>query len=134
MGIANIVEEELNRAREKYGDQAPLMYLNSFILRLPDKRFNRRGYLRQYFDEASWRTKHKDLPNPNLGFSEIFKNQTPEEFYTAVDRTIKECGISIEDIYRLQRTDKLALCNLAWPIFIRLREMGYQKIPCFTPH
>ena len=131
--MEEIVEKEMEAYRSTY---CPTIenYLNNFILHLPDNRFKNGGYYRRYYNSTQWVTKFKDMPRHiDKGHSDLFMNQSPKEFYETIDKTIVDCGLSLEEIRELWKKDeKMKLWELSLPIYIRLRELGYNKNPDLT--
>ena len=59
--------------------------------------------------------------------SELYLNQSPEEFYATVDSLIEDCGLNLETIQQMHEgTNTMTVLNdYAFPVYIKLREMGY---------
>lgn len=116
-------------------------YLNNFILRLPDRRWQNGSWYNKNYDPVEWETKHKELPprkhtglpRLNEGHSDLYLNQSPREFFETICRVIAECGIPIETIEKLwEKNENTLLEVLTFPVYVRLRELGYNKSPDLT--
>jgi len=137
--ITEIIEREFKEYSKKYPNAAMAKYLNNFFFRLPDSRFDNNGYYRRVYTveirKKSFRELTEDFAKKHgLYFaresskhSELYLNQSPEEFYATVDSLIEDCGLNLETIQQMHEgTNTMTVLNdYAFPVYIKLREMGY---------
>ncbi len=74
--------------------------------------------------------------------SELYENQTPKEFYETIKKALREKGISVDDVAKLNSESTkgefvdeskiIELFKFVFPAYIRLREMGYNHYPDLT--
>jgi len=105
-------------------------YLNNFHLKLPDNN-DKSGYGSWYRELSSkrWDIKNNEYLRDVRTYSELYLSQSPKEFYGAVDLAVDECGISRDEITTmLEGSNEGRPKEIALPIFIKLREMGYKKV------
>ena len=77
---------------------------------------------------------HKEIAGNRI-HSDLRKSQTPREFFKTIDDVITDSGIDINEIKRLQNLNKIdnqgshykKLYDLVLPVYIKLREIGYER-------
>ena len=115
--IKEIVEHEIEEYKQKYGENF-LRYFNNFSGNLPF------GYYRIIFKNIVDKTFTDEKA------SERLRSMTHREFYQDIDDTISELGLDLNEIRRLQESMDLAkLYDLTLPLYVRLREKGYNHYP-----
>ena len=114
-------------------------HLNNFFFRLPDNRFDNNGYYRQTYTGEKWKktfrefkeefakTYGSDFARESRNNSELYLNQSPAEFYATVDSLIEDCGLDVNKIQQMQEnhTPQISLNDYAFPVYVKLRDMGY---------
>jgi len=103
-------------------------YLNNFHLKMPDGN-DQSGYGSWYRElyHNHWEVKHRESKNNFGSYSGLFLDQSPKEFYEAVDLAIGECGISRAEITKMLECSNGRPKEIVLPVFIKLREMGYDR-------
>ncbi len=137
--LREAIDGEILSYQHRYGDQWQNRYFNNFMAHfsdgIDDIRVNMFNY-RSLYDENIQNTTFAEL-NPGLkekGASSLLLEQTPKDFYSTVDRVSEEIGVSLDVIvqYRqeiLNDRPMNELHDLLKPVFIRLRELGYNRYP-----
>jgi len=130
--IEKQIEKELHRAGGRKGN-----LLNNFRLNLyagcNRYYYKQLDYMNQKFEDF-W-----DKQTVGRG-SDVWKKQTPAEFFASIDKITKEKGISFEKIESLQKIRGIhaavELNELAFPIYVELRKIGYKNYPdlCGDPN
>ncbi len=76
--------------------------------------------------------------HPSTAFSNVRQQQTWREFYATIDRVLGELGL-FDEVQRLNVSgtrksahDVVTLCELIYPAYVRLRELGYNCYPDLT--
>ncbi len=100
-------------------------YFNNFIYNLPGSR------LRVKLEELGVELNIRHQDDHQL-HSELFRGQTRKQFYGTIDKAIQTTGLNLEEITQLceeaERTsDASKLHKYIFPVFIRLRAMGYSR-------
>ncbi len=114
---------------------------NNFAFRLPNDE-NEGAYREVIKQQGNLDKTYKETfpfnvfgePDDFKGYSQLYINQTRREFFDTIDRVIKETGISVSRIKKLQglrnkpgikKDSWQVLYKLVFPVYKKLREMGY---------
>ena len=107
-------------------------YLNNFFLHFPHEDQQVMAYrnLITFCHKDAWEKPFKDFMTQvpaegDKGYSELFLNQTPREFYLIVDEAAEEHNINAKKIYDTHRTSQEKMNELIMPVYISLRKKGY---------
>lgn len=132
-----IVEEELKAYQQEHGEESGLIYyLNNFPGILPSDQDSMDNYraISQTIGVGDIPHGQKETASDT---SDLYRKQTPREFFATIDRALKRLGIPIEDVKRLQylRSNaaehvqhKQELNELILPAYVQLRAIGYNPI------
>lgn len=112
--------------------EAPLAtYFENFAFNLPDPR-NPLGGTNRDKMQLFYDIPIGDRATPEN--SEIYKKQTPREFFETVDQIIKEENTPLDKLHQIQQliTEEGSkhyeeLYELVTPVYIKLRQMGYNN-------
>jgi len=118
------IYREIWKAIKKHSDLWTSYYFNNFKGHLP------KGYYREHFPKSfnDWDEKH----------SKLLKKQTMGEFHETIDNVISQLGFSKEEFIAFQsqlsqvpETGDFYI-EKCTPLYIKLREMGYNHYPDLT--
>ena len=120
-------------------DPAKETFLNNFHVRFPSDRLPAhleglsRGTARNYWNETYRSVLQIMLEKVDFAKycavrSDLYLDQTPEQFFEVVDRTVLEVGLSLESIAEKINigVDK-ELHDYLRPIYVALRQKGYNQ-------
>src|SRR3989339_1784808 len=107
--ITNLeIEDEILRARNTHGEDWQIHFFNNFHLKLPspydgnlDVVLPRNNHQKQ----NTWKVRYREGADPR--HSKLYKENTPMNFFGDIDRTLKEAGIDLEEVRRLQKERKV---------------------------
>ncbi len=123
--LKEIIENEIDESKKKYGNQWVIEFFNNFNGHLPGG-YKRRGI--------------QDFNDWDERFSETLRKQSLKEFHRTIDKVSEELGINQQEIIDIQKTLQEKnnfsvyekLFELCIPIYVKLREMGYNHYPDLT--
>lgn len=128
-GIPEQVRTQLQQMSDRYDGKR---LFNNFTMHLPHPNQDQPGmasYRSLYRKLGRWDTKFRDFMTEEEGHSELLLNQSPHEFYDAIDKLLRESNVDLDEIKRLQTNDTfddfLKMHDMAAPTFIQLLKMGY---------
>ena len=117
------IREEIEQYREKHGKYWGMEYFNNFDINLPGSLIRKPGF---DLNSKPW----KD--DGEVSFK--LREQSLEEFLETIDKVIENIKIEPQDIIegRKYRFENDKFFDLITPIYIRLRELGYNHYPDLT--
>jgi len=122
------IEREIKKCKREYPESWAMKYFGNFMCHLPEGLYRKGKFYDSDFKQ--WGEKH----------SKLMKSQTIGQVHHVIDNIISKKGIDLENMIRLlitwrEKKDNTALSELydiATPIYIKLREMGYNHYPDLT--
>ncbi|GEM_PF-3485171 len=137
MSIAETVHNEIEQSKNMHGESWRGVYFNNFYLRFTK---TERDFLKKSLSNV-WNISRREWLNDNpQNESELYVNQSLQQYYETVDCVVEEAGISSDELQKLiQEIVKSPsdftqfsriykqFCDLILPVYVRLRELGYSQ-------
>jgi hypothetical protein len=143
--IEAVIQVEMNQFRQgfvaKNGTENgwKLAYFNNFTANLPAFESENVSNYRILTQKACPELLHVPFEQAvssdiYMSSSEVRKRQTFAQFFSTIDLCIADTGLDMEKIKQLQvdRKTREELINYVFPVYLKLREMGYNRYPDLT--
>ncbi|OFX10926.1 MAG: hypothetical protein A2516_07420 [Alphaproteobacteria bacterium RIFOXYD12_FULL_60_8] len=117
--LSEKIAREIAAHKRRQLGQLGWPYLNNFHCRLPG------GLYRSIHEreEVDW---------PYTQGSRKLRGMTHSQFFGLIDALIKEMGLDAEKIKGLQNVADREILDYCFPLYVRLREEGFQHYPDLT--
>lgn len=118
-GLSKKIAREIAAHKRRQLGQLGWPYLNNFHCRLPG------GLYRSIYERA-------EVDWPYTRGSRKLRGMTHSQFFGLIDVLIAELGLDAEKIKGLQNVANRKILDYCFPLYVRLREEGFQHHPDLT--